>query len=301
MLADCFYLTEDLSSQGQECRLYTDIPREELLPAPAPGPGAPPDGLLDATRRMLSLTADERPSMSEVLLLPNTFQEEHAAALRAEDQAPALRAASLARALQSARGRQGRRRVEVSRENVLDTLAPIVNGMSAAQLRGNWEVSFEGEAGIDVGGVHVDLITEACKDFEARCVDVVEGSDGMWRLKPSCSEALAMAMGRLVCHALCQEPPIPLCLRLCSGLYQAALGSQDAHLYTLGSFYALPHCCSSLGRSYSSLGSTHCSGGWRAQREGGLDGARDSTRYTSGGSVRLILVETSCGSINRHR
>ena len=51
-------------------------------------------------------------------------------------------------------------------------------------------------------------------------------TDGMWRLKATCSEAVAEAMGRLVCHALCQEPPIPLPLRLCSGLYQAALGSQ---------------------------------------------------------------------------
>ena len=47
------------------------------------------------------------------------------------------------------------------------------------------------------------------------------------RLKSTCSEAFAKAMGRLVCHALCQQPSIPLPLRLCGGLYQAALGSQE--------------------------------------------------------------------------
>ena len=89
-----------------------------------------------------------------------------------------LRAAELTRALREARGRgrRARPRVAVRRQNVLDTLAPALNSMSEAQVRAVWEVSFEGEEGIDMGGVHVDLITEACKDFEARCVDVVEAS-----------------------------------------------------------------------------------------------------------------------------
>ena len=49
---------------------------------------------------------------------------------------------------------------------MLDSLAPRVNLLRAEEVRRAWNVSFEGEDGIDAGGVHVDLITTACQDFE---------------------------------------------------------------------------------------------------------------------------------------
>ena len=91
--------------------------------------------------------------------------------LRAEDAAPQLRNDNLTSALRRARSRGGKPGVAVNREGILDSLAPVVNVMTAAQIKRGWKVSFAGEAGIDVGGVHIDMITEACLDFEKRCVE----------------------------------------------------------------------------------------------------------------------------------
>ena len=232
MFADCFYIEGDLAAQGQACVLYTDMPREALVPAPPqPGPGVPPDGLLVATQQMLSLVPEERPSISEVLRRSNTLHSEDAAALRAEEEAPALRSSNLTKALgQSRESRPGRRpQVVVRREHILDSLAPQLTAMNERQIRHNWDVSFENEDGIDQGGVHIDLITCACADFEARCVELTSDA-GLWTLKSSDALDLpgyAEAMGRLIGHALCQNPPIPMPLRLCSGIYQAALGTQE--------------------------------------------------------------------------
>ena len=62
MLADCFYVGAYLAAQGEGCVLYSDAPRAQLVPAAAPGPGAPPDGLLEATRQMLALEEPVAPT-----------------------------------------------------------------------------------------------------------------------------------------------------------------------------------------------------------------------------------------------
>lgn len=229
MLADAFFVTgQSWEQQGVECVVYTDTDRAQLIATPADqGPSSVPDGLVEATRQMLAVSPDDRPSVYDVLQRPNTFQQENAAASSVEEGAIALRK-QLEAAIRGTRPARARRVVipPVTRQRILDRLAPIVNGMTPAKVRQCWQASFIGEDGLDYGGVHIDLLTEACKDFEQRCVDTLHG-DGTWRFKPDCDPALARCMGRLIAHALYQDPPVPLPLHLCSAVYAAALGSQS--------------------------------------------------------------------------
>ena len=227
MLADHFFVKESpsLAAQGAQSALYTDMRREELVPQPVPGPAAPPGGLVVATREMLAVEATARPSIADVLGRPNTLQYEDAATLQAEGEAPRLRARQLDDALRRIGG--GRtKEVEVWRENILDRFAPLVNRMTVAQVVRPWSVSFHGEDGIDVGGVHIELITVCCLDVERRCIEAA-ASNGAWRFAAGCDVGFARALGRLVSHALCQQPAIPMPLRMCSGVYQAALGKVE--------------------------------------------------------------------------
>lgn len=126
----------------------------------------------------------------------------------------------------------GHCRVSVKRENIRESLTKIARLPVSALLRGSISIGFEGESGVDAGGLFRDYMQQVAEMIKGEESLFVKGPDGglvplqqetggLWR------EEL-FAIGRLMALAITNRTPLDVSFG--RAIYKVLLGEQITHV-----------------------------------------------------------------------